>query len=229
MRWIVLEKLESALDALNALELTIVILGGSSKDPEVELLKKRFPNSKITYMGIDNYGEESPWIYFDLNSSEVLKENFDLVVCSQVLEHIWNLDVAFNLISSLVDIDGYVWINCPTSNMAHGSPDYYSAGYSPSYLERNFERLGFRSLSSGCVGSERYYKATHLLRLWSTKNEHAHPILGYRISGPITLGKIHEMIMRIPGRIKMMSWNKSISEDIDFATESYYFGKKARR
>jgi hypothetical protein len=35
--------------------------------------------------------------------------------------------------------------------------------------------------------------------------------------------------MRIPGRIKMMSWNKSISEDIDFATESYYFGKKARR
>jgi hypothetical protein len=110
--------------------------------------------------------------------------------------------------------------------MAHGSPEYFSAGYAPSYLEKNFEMRGFQSLSSGCYGSQRYYKATHLLRLWSTRIEHDHPIFGYRVSGRITLGKVKEMLFRMPGRISMTMWDKDIVDDIDFATETYYFGAK---
>jgi hypothetical protein len=226
MRWIVLEKFEHSLKSLDKTPTAIAILGGSSKDPEVDVLKKCFPDSKISYLGIDNYGNESPWLFLDLNIHRESRDTFDLLVCSQVLEHLWNLNEAFNTISALVPAGGHIWVNCPTSNMAHGSPEYYSAGYTPSYLEKNFEMRGIQSLSSGCYGSQRYYKATHLLRLWSTKKEHTHPIVGYKISGKITPGKIKEMLFRIPGRINMTMWNKDIVEDIDFATETYYFGAK---
>jgi SAM-dependent methyltransferase len=229
MRWVVLEKLEEVLNSSDVSAETIAILGGTSKDPEVELIKKQFPHSKITYLGIENDSNDTPFLYLDLNKSIDFKETFDLVVCSQVLEHIWNFDVAVNLIRELVPVSGRIWINCPTSNMAHGSPDYFSAGYTPSYLDKNFEKLGFQTLNSGCYGSERYYKATHLLRLWSTRKEHDHPISGYRISGKITLGKIKEMLFRIPGRLTMTIWNKDVREDIDFATETYYFGIKAMK
>lgn len=227
MRWLVLEAFGNALTKNKVNAINIAIIGGSAKDPEVDLIKRLIPNSGFTYLGIDNYGNETPWEYMDLNSRIALKAQYDLVVCSQVLEHLWNLDSAFHSISKLCNPGGHIWINCPTSNMAHGSPEYYSAGYAPSYLEKNFEIHGFETLRSGCLGSQRYYKATHFLRLWSTKKEHAHPILGYRISGHITLGKIKEMLFRIPGRIIMTTWDKSILEGIDFATETYYFGRKA--
>jgi SAM-dependent methyltransferase len=228
VRWIVIEKLEEVLSSFEVGE-SIAVLGGTSKDPEVEVLKKQFPESKITYLGIENDSNDSPFSYLDLNESKEFKETFDFVVCSQVLEHLWNLEVAINMISELVPIDGHIWINCPTSNMPHGSPEYYSAGYTPLYLEKNFEKLGFRTLSSGSFGSQRYYKATHLLRLWSTKKEHDHPVWGYRISGRITLGKIKEMLFRMPGRFAMITWNSDVREDIDFATETYYFGKKGMK
>ena len=72
----------------------------------------------------------------------------------------------------------------------------------------------------------RSYWATHLLRLWPTRREFNHPLLGYRISGQITFGKIVEMLRRVPGRIFMLTWDKNINGTIDYASETYYFGKR---
>jgi SAM-dependent methyltransferase len=226
MRWAIIEKFEKVLQTYFVSTINVAIVGGSSKDPEVLILQKVHPGTKITYLGIDNYGNENPWLNLDLNKPFELDESFDLVVCSQVIEHLWNLEESFKSLAALVSGAGYIWINCPASNIAHGSPEYFSAGYSPEYLQRNFERFGFDSLISGSLGSQRYYKATHLLRLWSTKLEHSNPVFGYRISGKITLGKLREMISRIPGRIMMATWNKNIVENIDYSTETYYFGRK---
>ncbi len=226
MRWVVIGKFQLELSSLEIHPVNIAVLGGSSNDPEVTILNELFPKSKITYLGIDNYGNEKTWKFIDLNLVGTIADKFDLIICSQVLEHIWNLSNAFKTISQITKENGYIWINCPTSNMAHGSPEYYSAGYSPDFLRLNFEEFDFTTLSVGSFGSKRYYNAVHYLRHWSTQEEHRHPIFGYRISGVVTLGKIREMITRIPGRFCMSFWNRQITSDIEFSTESYYFGRK---
>ena len=226
MRWVVSEKFRQEITALEFCPVNIAILGGSSSDPEVSILNELLPTSQVTYLGIDNYGNEKIWKFLDLNLISTMTDEFDLIICSQVLEHIWNLSGAIKTISQITKVGGYVWINCPTSNIAHGSPEYYSAGYSPDFLRLNFEAHNFTTLSVGSFGSKRYYKAVHYLRHWSTQEEHLHPILGYRVSGFVTLGKLREMVTRFPGRIQMIFWNRQITSNIEFSTESYYFGRK---
>jgi hypothetical protein len=130
------------------------------------------------------------------------------------------------LITELAKPNGFIWLNCPASNIAHGSPEFYSAGYSPDFLEINLEIRNIKTLTVSCVGSERSYKTTHFLRHWATELEYNNPLTGYRISGHVTLGKIKEMLCRIPGRILMLTWRTEISDEIKFATESFYFGQK---
>jgi SAM-dependent methyltransferase len=225
MRWLVVEKFKDLLLANQHKIEHIAIVGGSAQDPEAVVLNENFPNSVIHYLGIDNYGHEKNWFEFDLNEPSTLIQKFDLVVCSQVLEHIWEMQQAFQNLSNLAQPDGLIWLNCPTSNIAHGSPDYYSAGYTPEYLEKNMSKNAITTIESGVIGSKRYYRSTHIFRLWATMAEHNHPLLGYRIPKPITKGKIMELCKRVPGRIVMMAWDRKITSNIDYATETYYFGK----
>lgn len=225
MRWVAVEIFENLLAQNNLHINKIAIVGGSSMDPEVAILREAYPDSEINYFGVDNYGQELNWDTLDLNQISSVDKKHNLVVCCQVLEHVWNQSAAFENIRSLTMIDGLVWINCPASNIAHGSPEYFSAGYSPDYLATNMINNGFELLAKGAIGSKRNYFATHLLRLWATPLEHAKPLLGYRVPKPITKGKLFELVKRVPGRIMMRAWKPTISNDIDFATESYFFGR----
>jgi hypothetical protein len=226
MRWLVAEKLRELLQENQYKIERVAIVGGSSKDPEVLVLNEIYPNSVINYLGIDNYGLEANWVEFDLNEPSVLSHEYDLIVCSQVLEHVWNMHQTFKNLVNLVRPNGLIWLNCPTSNIAHGSPEYYSAGYTPEYLEKNMAKHSITSIASGVIGSKRYYRSTHVFRLWATTVEHKHPLLGYRFSKPITKGKILEFCKRIPGRIVMMAWDGTVTSDIDYATETFYLGKQ---
>jgi hypothetical protein len=137
MRWLVVSRFNQALEHLALSPSKIAIIGGSSGDPEVTLLTKLYPNANVTYLGIDNYGGEDSWLYLDLNKTATINYKYDLVVCSQVLEHIWDVSNALDLITELAKPNGFIWLNCPASNIAHGSPEFYSAGYSPDFLEIN--------------------------------------------------------------------------------------------
>lgn len=204
----------------------VAIVGGSSRDPEVTEIIRKFPKASIHYLGIENYGGEANWINFDLNQAPDLNESFDLVVCSQVLEHVWNLENAFKGLANIITPEGHIWVNCPASNIAHGSPDYYSAGYSPDFISLNFDKNQVDCVIKGCIGSKRYYLATHYLRLWASSLEHKNPLTGYRIAKPITAGKVLEMFQRLPGRLLMATWNATIKNDISYATETYFLGTK---
>jgi hypothetical protein len=225
MRWEVVNKLLASLDAHQHQITTVAIVGGSSKDPEVAAINSVFSECEFDYLGIDNYGNEEVWVAFDLNKKNKVEKKYDLVVCCQVLEHVWNMNEAFTNLSNLITSGGLIWVNCPSSNIAHGSPDYYSAGYTPEYLERNMFQHGVTCVTSGSIGSKRYYFATHMFRLWATSSEHQQPITGYRIPSPITKGKILEFGKRIPGRLFMMFWDKKLTENIDYSTETYFLGK----
>lgn len=131
---------------------SIAVVGGDSAEPELEHL----PDSKITIFGIENANNDPRFRKLDLNSDfpyNTADEKYDLVLCSQVLEHLYNVPKALETITSFVKPGGHVWLGFPASNFPHGSPDYYAAGY-PVQTAVKLLPSEFEVVLSGQIGTK---------------------------------------------------------------------------
>ncbi len=90
---------------------------------------------------------------FDLNISQSVDKNYDLVLCSQVLEHFYDVKQAIQNLAKLVRQGGLLWIACPASNYAHGSPKYFSAGYTPGLITNPLPLEDFEVILQKNMGS----------------------------------------------------------------------------
>ena len=203
---------------------SVAIIGGNSRDPEVEVIIRNFPEAEIFYFDIANNGNDANFQELDLNndlSGIEIKRKFDLVVSSQVLEHIWNHSNFFNTIVNFTNPTGLIWINCPKSNFVHGSPHYYSAGFTSTYLEMNLKHHDCQVLESGEIGNKRYYLAVHLARYWQSPEENEHPIRGYNFQPGSKLGVARKFLKDLPVRLYLSIVPRRDSDGKDFATEAY--------
>lgn len=212
----------------------VAIVGGSLAEPEVATLKELGFESSITTFGIDGCD-----IFLDLNKSNLnLPQNeFDLVLCSQVLEHVWNMDQVFENLTSIVNKQGFIWIGCPTSNMKHegGSTRYYSAGYQAIFVENYLTKFKFRTLYKGEIGSERLYKLTHCKFTWPSEKEYNSPLKS-KLNRVIVLKSIRNLSLRsaylfleqIKDGLLVSWWDKEIEVNSAFATETYVFATPIR-
>ena len=84
--------------------------------------------------------EDEDDVYLDLNKINKFQRdfNFDLLICGQVIEHIWNIENFVKNIFGLMNNSTYSFIHCPKSNIHHGHT-YYSSGYSKEFLMKIFE------------------------------------------------------------------------------------------
>lgn len=154
-------------------ELSVAVLGGSRAEPELQLLETRGFKLKVTLLGIEDYNR-----YLDLNlviTSNHL-EKYDLILCSQVLEHIWNHDNSFKIFENLLSPGGHLWISCPASNRYHGSPEYYITGFHADYFVKRLAITGLQVLNCGLLGTRRNYFATHTLPTWLSVKGHRFPL-----------------------------------------------------
>ena len=201
-------------------KLNVSLVGGSDEEPELAVLKELGYEINLTKYGIEYYE-----IFCDLNkNNDIEKIDVDLLICANVLEHIWNVENFFENINNLSNEDTLVYINCPKSNMEHGSPEYYSAGYAKEFLIKNLEFKGFSILEAGEVGTERYYKSIHLLQAWYTKKEVE---AKYRFKENSMSYKLkHLMKLYNLGHYLSLSRASNDSHDSAFMTNSYVFAKK---
>jgi hypothetical protein len=206
---------------------SIGILGGSSEEPELLDLLRIYPDSAVTYLGIEKGANDNPFISLDLNELSGVNQCFDIVICAQVLEHIWNLDNCMNNLSKMIDPHrGLLWLNCPASNMVHGSPDYFSAGYSWEMLQKNLENHQFEIIIADSIGSRRLHFFTHTLQYWPSKRELAHPLLTYRPLRSYGRRLIPETFLGFFGRLySLFLSNKKLSKS-QYDTETFVLAKK---
>jgi SAM-dependent methyltransferase len=169
-----------------------------------------YPLAEVTFFGIENVELNTAFIELDLNLPSKINLKYDLVICAQVLEHVWNLNIAFENLSKLLNSDnGLLWINCPASNMVHGSPEYFSAGYS----------------LAGSFGSRRLYFFTHALQFWPTKFELEHPILTFRPLRSYGRKIVIETIRGFFGRTYSVLLSSKQTSEPQYATESFALAK----
>jgi SAM-dependent methyltransferase len=205
------------------------IVGGSSTDPEVAVIKYLYPSAEVHYFNLTNAANDLNFHRLDINEEiEVFLDDakFDLVVSSQVLEHVWNHSNYFKLVAGIARPGGLIWVNCPKSNLVHGSPHYYSAGFTAEYLANNLGTLDCNILRTGEIGNKRYYLAVHLARYWQSPEENEQPILHYNFQPGSKLGVLRKFIKDFPVRLYLSTIPRRDSKSKDFATEAYVGAQK---
>ena len=173
---LVIQFLEHILPELDKREgsLSVAVVGGNLSEPELLALQKLGFNLKVTILGVEMSGDS----YLDLNIPIGVEQlNFDIVICSQVLEHVWDLDSAFRNLYLLLGPNSLLWISSPASNRFHGSPEYFFAGFSEDLLRKMALKFGFKDVRTGTFGTHRNYIATHSLDIWLSPRGHRFPIL----------------------------------------------------
>jgi SAM-dependent methyltransferase len=201
---------------------SVAVVGGSPNEPELIEILKLYPRFSVHFFGVEELENLSNFTYFDLNSPQGSVNTFDLVICCQVLEHVWNIKTALENLKSLMNpVGGLLWLNCPASNMAHGSPEYFSAGYAKGYLIKNGTLLGLNSVHSGQLGSARQYFFTHALQYWPSDFEMKHPVLSFRPLRSYGRNFLGLTIRNFVGRFFSLLYSRKISFDLRYATESF--------
>jgi SAM-dependent methyltransferase len=161
---------------LDLSKIKIGYIGNKSQpDFEIQVLKALGANAKNIYsLGI---GHDVDFL-IDLDLEQwSYKKSFDILIVSNVFEHLWNLDNALSNIVSMVNTGSYIYIIGPTYNFYHESPRFYSSGFDYNYFKNNLELKNCKTIVAMRIGSKRLYSMQHLLRSWPTSRGHSFPLL----------------------------------------------------
>jgi SAM-dependent methyltransferase len=204
--------------------LRIAVVGGDARERELEFFSERHPGSRVVFFGISE-GD----VFLDLNQDMTAwlvsaQYQFDVVICCQVLEHVWDIGNAVKNLSQLVGQGGYLWLNMPTSNMKHDSPGFYSAGYQSQMFVNLFKKFNIVEIISGEIGTKRLYRMTHKQQFWPSKHVLDNPFLrgidNRKFLFPLKFLKYFLL------NLEAMSWSNKVESNSKHATETYFLGLK---
>jgi len=200
----------------------VAIIGGSESDPEIKILTDN-GNYEVVCYGIDGKSK-----YLDLNFPFISEEKYDLVICSQVLEHIYDVKQGIENLYNLTLKNGYIWVGCPASNRSHGSPNYYSAGYQSELIFNLFNLSPIKLIGRGELGSKRLYFFTHALRVWPSLRELQHPLTRYDFKRrkESFLFKFLRYFYDLTGRIYSLTLSHKIIKTVEYGTETWILVQK---
>lgn len=126
----------------------VAVVSGTEREPELHLVNP----SQVELFNFDPSGDQ-----YNLDKEWVRGGGgFDLVLCNQVIEHIFSPYQAIRNLITLAKPGGYIYITAPTINGIHGEPYFFSAGYHPRMLERLGEEANLEVIDVGCWGSRKY-------------------------------------------------------------------------
>lgn len=210
--------------------LRVLVIGGSDLDPEVINIKKNF-KTEITYAGIETELSLRPYIYLDLNSRikrQLISSSFEVIMCNQVFEHIFDLNNALKYIALLCKEDTIIWIDFPTSTFPHGSPDFYTSGIMPDMVMNLASKFDLETVKRGIIGSQRDYLFGHVLNVWPTLHQQRHPFWSYYgIQGSLIRKIIHQVKI-IPAKILLSTASRQYNDQLSSATTGWIILKSSK-
>ena len=106
-------------------------------------------------------------IISDINNIPVEDDSFDIVLCSEVIEHITDPVKVFSELNRVLKKDGILIVTAPFNSLTHCAPFHYSTGFSRYFYEHHLPLNGFEILLLEPNGNYFDYLAQELRR---TKN-----------------------------------------------------------
>ena len=199
------------------------VVGGDRNEPEALALQELGVPTTVWVMGIDPDDSDE---VLDLNEPPKDSDDhrtFDLVLCSQVVEHVWNHETFFRWLKRLTRNDGLLWLAAPTANRPHGSPDFFSAGFTSDYLQRNLQNAGFDVMSHGLWGSRRLYYNNLMGEYWPSVHGYRNPLREFE-NQPVAARSLSLLQFSRPLLMSRLLSGRMGSHE-RFATESWAWAK----
>lgn len=110
-------------------------------------------------------------IISDITAIPAPDASFDLVLCTEVLEHVPDPVLALRELTRLVKSAGHIIVTAPFCSLTHFAPYHYASGLSKYWYEKHFSSLGFTIVEASPNGGWLDFVAQELWRLpWIGKN-----------------------------------------------------------
>ena len=121
-----------------------------------------------------NYGELD--YVCDIASLPVEDNSFDVVLCTEVFEHIIHPHEALVEFKRILKPGGYLILTAPFCSLTHFAPYHYYSGFSRFFYEQKLNALKFDILELYANGNYFEYLAQELLRLQSVAKKYVNDI-----------------------------------------------------
>jgi SAM-dependent methyltransferase len=114
--------------------------------------------SADSYLGVDYQGEghshetENIDVYYDGKTIPFANSHFDSILCSEVFEHLFNLEEILQELNRVLKPGGKMLITCPFAWNIHEQPIDY-ARYTPFALVHLFTKAGFKVIKQDRKGN----------------------------------------------------------------------------
>jgi SAM-dependent methyltransferase len=132
----------------------LMLNGGASADPEAQHLAHR---------DVEYADYESDPQRHDLHRLQLTSDDFDFVLMSQTLEHLYNPLLALARLRAVMRDGGWLWTSVPTVSRQHQLPLHFHTGFTPIGLACLLTQSGFDVVEIGQWGNTKYI--SHLFDL----------------------------------------------------------------
>lgn len=127
-------------------------------DPELEFVS---PKRVTQFVHVHGKSGDLHFIPCDVNPAR----DFDLVVISQTLEHLYDPFKALANVFYFMRAGGYIFTSAPANNIPHMTPHHYFH-YTPMGLAMLFQSIGFEVLEVGAWGNAKYEEGMSTKSTW---------------------------------------------------------------
>jgi SAM-dependent methyltransferase len=110
----------------------------------------------INYDNIHNYYYLDDTENYDLHTLNLEKKDFDLFMCNQTIEHVYDPCLVLRNIYDHLKPGGILYINVPSFTMAHDTPHHHYIGLTPTGLGSVVKQGGFEIMDIGFWGNTEY-------------------------------------------------------------------------
>jgi SAM-dependent methyltransferase len=94
--------------------------------------------------------------------------SFDIVLCTEVIEHVPDPPAVLEVLARLVKPNGRILLTAPFASLTHFAPYFYCTGFSRYFYEHHLNRLGLKPIEITANGDYFEYLAQELRRIPET-------------------------------------------------------------
>lgn len=112
-------------------------------------------------------------IVSDITNIPLNPNSFDVILCSEVLEHVVDPLSALGELTRILKIDGLLILTAPFMSMTHYAPYHYSTGFNKYFYTHHLEKLGYEIMEITPNGNYFEYLAQEVRNMQNVTNQYA--------------------------------------------------------
>lgn len=137
---------------------------------------------------VEEWHSKNADIISDIVNIPINDKSVDVVLCTEVLEHIKNPVEALQEFGRIIKKDGILLLTAPFCSLTHMAPYYYANGFSQYWYEEHLREAGFEILEIVPYGNWFTYMALELQRL---------PYVTTRYRGEVCSEDIYKQLVKM--------------------------------